>query len=290
MVFISQNHKQCSKCNETKPIDDFHKSKSNKDGLNIYCKICKSSLDKQYRELNQDKIKQGKKKYYNENKESIAITKKEYQQKNKESTKQYQKEYREKNKESLQQKQKEHRTLNQTKIKQSKKKYYEENKEKIKQYRIENKEAIKESKRQYRQTNKDALKHQTKTRMKTDNVFSLTRRIRKSINQSFANNGYTKKSRSYEILGCSFEEFKVYIENQFLAGMHWDNRSEWHLDHIVPVSFSESEDEIIMLNHYTNFRPLWAFDNISKHAKLTEEALEHPIYKRIIEQRSNNPN
>jgi hypothetical protein len=76
--------------------------------------------------------------------------------------------------------------------------------------------------------------------------------------------GYTKSSKTYEILGCSYEEFKVYIESQFVEGMSWDNRSEWHLDHKIPVSYGMDEMEIIALNHYSNFQPLWAVDNLSK--------------------------
>jgi len=33
--------KQCTKCNENKPIIDFHKSKQSKDGLKSSCKTCR---------------------------------------------------------------------------------------------------------------------------------------------------------------------------------------------------------------------------------------------------------
>ena len=100
-----------------------------------------------------------------------------------------------------------------------------------------------------------------------------------------ANNGYTKRSKTSVILGCTFDEFYNHIEKQFLPNMNWDNRSEWHLDHIVPISFGESEEEILLLNHYSNFRPLWAKDNIMKSNALTEESIKHPIYKTIMDNR-----
>jgi hypothetical protein len=65
-------------------------------------------------------------------------------------------------------------------------------------------------------------------------------------------------------LGCSYDEFKVHIEKQFLEGMTWANHGKWHLDHIIPVSYGLNESEVIALNHYTNFQPLWATDNMSK--------------------------
>lgn len=46
--------------------------------------------------------------------------------------------------------------------------------------------------------------------------------------------------------------------------MNWENRGlyngefnhGWDIDHIIPVSSGLSEDELLKLNHYTNFQPL----------------------------------
>ena len=46
--------------------------------------------------------------------------------------------------------------------------------------------------------------------------------------------------------------------------MNWDNAGKWHLDHIIPISSAKNEEDIIKLNHYTNFQPLWAIDNLTK--------------------------
>lgn len=56
--------------------------------------------------------------------------------------------------------------------------------------------------------------------------------------------------------------------------MSFDNQGEWHLDHIIPLATAETEEEIIRLNHYTNFQPLWAFDNLSKGSKIDEVQLK----------------
>jgi hypothetical protein len=50
--------------------------------------------------------------------------------------------------------------------------------------------------------------------------------------------------------------------------MSLSNHGQWHLDHIYPVSLAKSQEEIIRLNHYTNFQPLWAEDNIVKGNKV----------------------
>ena len=76
--------------------------------------------------------------------------------------------------------------------------------------------------------------------------------------------GYTKKSKTYKILGCSFAEFKLHIESQWEPWMNWGNYGKyngnpnhgWDIDHIVPISSANSEDGVIALNHYTNLQPL----------------------------------
>jgi hypothetical protein len=50
--------------------------------------------------------------------------------------------------------------------------------------------------------------------------------------------------------------------------MTLENHGEWHLDHIIPISSAETEEDIMLLNHYTNFQPLWWYDNLKKGAKI----------------------
>ena len=128
-----------------------------------------------------------------------------------------------------------------------KKKEYDDNpinKEKRKQY-------IKEYNRKQRLLNKSY-----KVR---DNI---SRRIRAAIN-----NGY-KSKKTLELLGCSIEELKKYLEKQFREGMSWENYGfyGWHIDHIIPCSsfdLTDTKQQKICF-HYTNLQPLWAKDNLSK--------------------------
>jgi hypothetical protein len=77
-----------------------------------------------------------------------------------------------------------------------------------------------------------------------------------------------KRGRSIELLGCSIDRFKLHIENQFEFGMSWSNYGKWHLDHIRPcASFDlrlRSHQQRCF--HFTNYRPLWARDNILKNS------------------------
>jgi hypothetical protein len=109
---------------------------------------------------------------------------------------------------------------------------------------------------------------------KKDKLFMMRKDISSRIRESFTINGFRKKSKTKEILGCSSNFFCAYIEARFLDGMSWENRSKWHIDHIIPTSSAKTERDIIKLNHYTNLRPMWASDNIKKSNKMPSEQLE----------------
>ena len=116
----------------------------------------------------------------------------------------------------------------------------------------------------------DASVKYSRKKRNNDNIFRLTDNIRSLIGQSFKNNGFNKNNKTMQILGCTIPEFKLHIQSQFKEGMSWDNRTEWHIDHIMPVSMAKTEDEVIRLNHYKNLRPLWAHENLSKSDKTPE--------------------
>jgi len=100
---------------------------------------------------------------------------------------------------------------------------------------------------------------------RTDSLYRLKCNIRSLITNSFKSK-FTKKARkTIEILGCDYSTFKIYIESQFTEDMNWDNYAiYWQLDHIKPISWAKSEEEMYELSHYTNFQPLFWLDNIKK--------------------------
>jgi len=137
-----------------------------------------------------------------------------------------------------------------------------------KQYRLHNKLKIQEENKQYRLDNKVKIQEQKKiyrTNKRINNpLYKLTCNTRDLIRKSIRRMGYSKTSRTHQMLGCTFEEFKSHLESQFTEGMTWENAGQWHLDHIHPVSLATDEEHLIRLNHYTNFQPLWAEDNLKK--------------------------
>ena len=103
-----------------------------------------------------------------------------------------------------------------------------------------------------------------KKRKLNDDVFRLKIIIRNNIYQSLFRKSLTKNKKTEDIIGCSYDDFKLYIESKFEPWMNWDNYglydgelfTGWDLDHIVPISSATTEEEVISLNHYTNFQPL----------------------------------
>lgn len=136
-----------------------------------------------------------------------------------------------------------------------------DSKQYFKQYNIDNKEKLKIYQKEYRSN-----------RRKNDPLFKLVCNIRSLQNNIFKRNGYKKNSKTFDILGCTFEEFLIYITNQFEPWMTLENNGiytgnyneTWQLDHIQPISNAKSPEDIIKLNHYTNFKPLCSRKNLEK--------------------------
>jgi hypothetical protein len=153
-------------------------------------------------------------------------------------------------------------------LKNNKDKRREYNKEYNKQYRIDNLDKIKEVQKKYRLNNKESINKKVKYKKINNPLYRLIHNIRSLISISLKRQGYLKTSKTHQILGCSFEDLKIHLENQFIEGMTWENRSLWHIDHIYPVSLAKDEQHLIELNHYSNLQPLWAEDNIKKSNKI----------------------
>lgn len=214
------------------------------------CDIIKDSNSfRTYRNSCKDCEREYKRIRYKENKEIIKKCSKKYYENNKDKCREKGKEYYKKYK-------------NSEKYKLERKEYYENNKEEIK-----------EKKRDYIKRNRDKInKRQNKyrsNRLKNDIKFKLTINIRNTIYNSLYYSGYTKESKTFEILGCSFEEFKSYLESKFEKWMNWNNHGlyngkfnyGWDIDHIIPLSSAKTEEDVINLNHFSNLQPLCSHIN-----------------------------
>lgn len=225
--------KICKKCEITQSIENFPDRKNN-NGATIkhsWCRNCLKIKQQKYRKKNKNKVKEYDKKRYIKNRNDMSIIE-----------------------------------LEKDKLK--KRNYYHKNK---------NNELFKEKRKlyfkEYYKDNKEKLLIQNKNnfynKLKNDISFRLKHNISVNIRRSLKRKNHYKKSRTIEILGCSINEFKKYIESHWESWMNWDNYGlyngkanyGWDLDHIIPTSSAINEAEVIKLNHYTNIQPLCSHVN-----------------------------
>jgi hypothetical protein len=126
----------------------------------------------------------------------------------------------------------------------------------------------------WREANKDRdreLNRRSAAKRYKENInYRLSSILRHRLYQALK--GEAKIGSHIEFLGCSIEDFKVYIESLFEGTMSWDNYGlhGWHIDHKMPMaSFNLSVlDQLKKACHYTNLQPMLAKDNWKKGDKL----------------------
>lgn len=124
--------------------------------------------------------------------------------------------------------------------------------------------------REYSYANRQNRNKYLQRKKKEDKQFHIRKNIRDRMRAAM--NGRSKSKHTMELLGCSIEELKIYLEMRFTEGMSWDNygKKGWHIDHILPCAsfdLTDPEQQKICF-HYTNLQPLWAKDNYKKRDKI----------------------
>jgi len=240
--------KICAKCNLSKEDACFNKRASSKDKLSSYCKVCNRKFKAQWAIENADRVKEANLRWYEANQDIIKEKRiKEYSS----------------NGDKIRRNKKQHYCSNKQRFRELHKKYYNSNIERIKDYR-----------RKYYEENKEYLKklsaNISKERIKRDLNFKLCVSLRSRLNNAIKKG--QKNGSAIRDLGCTIEELKLHLESQFQPGMTWDNwsRDGWHIDHVVPLSSFDLTDreQFLKACHYTNLRPLWAKENLSKGNRL----------------------
>jgi hypothetical protein len=158
--------KKCSKCGETKLVSEFGKNKIRKDGLQFYCKVCRSTAKpieilpdgmkkctkcgeiKLLDEFSSTKNKNGRTYKQSQCKKCTNECTKEWNKYNKEKILENSRKYRERNPEKAKESEMKWKQNNLEKVKEIGRKWYEKNKEKhlenIKKYNESKEKEIEE--------------------------------------------------------------------------------------------------------------------------------------------------
>lgn len=127
------------------------------------------------------------------------------------------------------------------------------------------KKTIDEIKAHKKEYNREYIK---KKRL-NDPIYRLRVNIKRNIISSLKRKNFKKDTKTQEILGCSFEDFKQHIESQWETWMNWENYGKyngtpnhgWDIDHTIPSSSANTKEDVLKLNHYTNLKPLCSYIN-----------------------------
>ncbi len=217
-------NKKCSSCKQIRIVEEFGKSSRAKDGKRSQCKLCEAEYRLTLKISNK----------------SVEIKKC--------STCKIEKKIENFSKNSSQ-----------------KDNYCNRCKSCVKKHYDDNADLILKRNSTYRKENSE--KHLKSRRLKYQEYYSkpiikLSINISNLIRGSLKNN---KSQKTEDILKCTVDEFKRHIESQFLNWMSWSNHGNcgineyncsWDLDHIIPISYAKTEEEVYLLNHWSNFQPL----------------------------------
>jgi len=243
--------KICIKCGEEKPITDYNKIKSNKDGIDKTCKSCWSKYNKEYRKINKDMLIARSKEYRIINKEKTKQNNKKYYQENKEEVRILQKEYYKKNKKAMSE---------QNKI-----------------WTKNNPEASKVIKKRYKLKNKEKTAAYHRNKRHTDVAYGIKCKLRCRINDTVR--GKHKSAHTMELIGCSMDFLLDYLQSTAIKNGYKDfdinnySGKEFHIDHIIPCASWNLECSYHqrLCFHWSNLQILSAEENLKKSDILLEE-------------------
>ena len=228
--------KTCTKCGVQKRLDEFYKRPASKDGLQPNCRACCSDVNHRWYANPENRAKKAEayhRRYSNpENRAKKAEANRRYLQTPEARAKRAERARR----------------------------WYA---------KPENRAKHAEASRRYMQTPEGRAKQAEYKRrqIQTNPQFRLAILLRARLHKALK--GVAKSARTLELLGCSIEHLTHHLESKFQPGMSWENHGEWHVDHIRPLASFDLSDphQQRQACHWTNLQPLWAADNIRKHAK-----------------------
>ena len=236
--------KKCKNCGEIKGLGEFDSCKGNLDGKSGKCSECLRRQRKEYHQIPSVKAR-------------VSAWAKEYYRKPEVQARQeaYMEEYRQTPEAKARRKELDQRP---------------EAKDRDRDREYDQRPAVKARVRERNQipevkarTNARARERKARD-LNVKVAINLRSRMNRAIKEGWKNGSAVKD------LGCSIEEFRIYLEAHFNPGMTWDNwgkgPGKWHLDHIIPLSVFDltNREQFLTAAHYTNYQPLWSEENLSK--------------------------
>lgn len=251
--------KICTRCNENKLLSEYYARGPKK--LRSECKTCCSKDSKKKYLRDPEGNRQRTRQYTKENPEKAKESQKKSCKKHADKRKAYQEEYCQKNADRM---------------KERDAKTYQKNRDKrllqMRSWKESNIEWTRAYSKSVRATEEGRMKinSRKKVRYESDPIYRLACLIRNGIRQAFDSIHKPKKSKTAQILCCSFEELYSHLVLSAMNnyGLYLDSL-DYEIDHIIPIATAKTEEDVIRLNHYTNLQFLYPEDNGAKSDSLT---------------------
>jgi hypothetical protein len=147
--------------------------------------------------------------------------------------------------------------------------WYEKNKNKLNQKRklrrqkdLEWRNQDVERSRNFRKENPSYSREYLREWVKRNKIqTNLRRRFKRAFGMS--------SPKISKLVGCDIGIFKNWLSKNFTPAMNWQNYGLlWSIDHIIPLSFAKSQEDMIQLFHYMNCRPLLVSENSAKNNRI----------------------
>jgi len=153
------------------------------------------------------------------------------------------------------------------------KRYRAENKgavqAKAAEYYTKNRDELLAKGREYRARHGKAVSARRAAKIKENPQQLIASRVRHRLYLAVRKAMQAKSARTFGLVGCSVQFLIGWLRLQFKPGMTMENYGRWHIDHIIPCDafdLSDEEQQRVAF-HFSNLRPAWAEENISKGAK-----------------------
>lgn len=232
--------KTCTKCGETKLLSDFYRNKACRLGVDNRCKFCAIAASVAYQKANPEKTRAKNVRWNADNQDRASENKRRWNEANLEKRAELGAAWS---------------AANPERVRQIKSRWKADNREAVRAYEIERRSTPK---------------------------LRLEDAVRAGVTRSISR-GSKYGRKTFDLLGYSSAELRANIESKFLPGMTWENYAHdtWHIDHIIPLAAFNYETpdcpDFKRAWALTNLQPLWAFDNMSKGARL-----DHPSQAAIL--------
>lgn len=152
---------------------------------------------------------------------------------------------------------------------------YRRDPEKFRRQRRSNKQSYNpERKKAWRLFNRERINRKNRERRRLNPGVKTATDMRCRVNTALRNQGLKRDKPLEKLIGCTVPQLIRHIESKFKPGMSWENRSNWHIDHIEPCASFDLTDpgQQLICFHWSNLDPIWARDNIRKGAKRLKQA------------------